>query len=676
MHFPQFATVLTLCLVTLISTAVGNTWNAQKRYTASINLPCDFTTPKSDNTCDTNLRQVFKILSVDSSKVFIGSTECLYVLDQGLGNPRSTRIQLNTNDIDICEFALAQSQQDFRCKNYISYGHPVDSSSFRVCGTYSSIKPRCWLCSDNGTSVSCGEGRETAYMPKTPTQNFTVIMANDSGTDYYYAGGLQSHTSLDHVLAKVMVNVSAAVTDATVRTDHNENRIMYNPQDFVGTPIEHNQFIYFFFRERAKEYDNIGQIIYSRVARVCKNDPGGKTNPLAAKFTTFLKTRLICSVGSDFPFSFNEIQDVKQSKENPNIIYGLFTTPNVGTSSTAICRYDLRELETLFNEDFRRGQLSSTQLWQRISRDPQDTLAERTCGAPYHFTLYTHLKNYPLMKTSAANCGLGSNCANYMRTSDNALAVFEGIRGHSLAVYAERSEEFTAFIGTNDHTIYRATVRPSEVLTTEKIVTEIPSPLMTERQRNDKWPYGVSYLQVHNNAVYGTLDNCAFRFQPDGPVGSPDRILDRSPQIAYNHSVRVPEAVTTISKLFEAPAGTAMKATFSDNLRDGCKPKLFAPASSSREFLHVFCQVRDITAPLAGTITVSGLSGNVADLAVNVNIDIDETDPKEGNAVEEINLYDKEVAKYLYKLKEWLGNVTCNDSEMDTCPSYAVRDNY
>jgi hypothetical protein len=39
---------------------------------------------------------------------------------------------------------------------------------------------------------------------------------------------------------------------------------------------------------------NCGKAIFSRVARVCKNDAGG-THSLSAKWTSFLKARLNCS---------------------------------------------------------------------------------------------------------------------------------------------------------------------------------------------------------------------------------------------------------------------------------------------------------------------------------------------------------------------------------------------
>lgn len=49
------------------------------------------------------------------------------------------------------------------------------------------------------------------------------------------------------------------------------------------------------------------QAIFSRVARVCKHDRGGP-HRFRNRWTSFLKSRLNCSVPGDFPFYFNEIR--------------------------------------------------------------------------------------------------------------------------------------------------------------------------------------------------------------------------------------------------------------------------------------------------------------------------------------------------------------------------------
>lgn len=69
--------------------------------------------------------------------------------------------------------------------------------------------------------------------------------------------------------------------------------------------------MYFFFREPAVEYMNCGKNIYSRVARVCKRDTGGK-NILVNNWATYLKARLNCSIPGDYPFYFNEIRKFRR----------------------------------------------------------------------------------------------------------------------------------------------------------------------------------------------------------------------------------------------------------------------------------------------------------------------------------------------------------------------------
>ena len=76
--------------------------------------------------------------------------------------------------------------------------------------------------------------------------------------------------------------------------------------NFVLT-FETEQFVYFVFRENAIEYVNCGKRIYSRIARVCKNDQGGQ-RVLKDNWTTFLKARLNCSLAADYPFYYDEIQ--------------------------------------------------------------------------------------------------------------------------------------------------------------------------------------------------------------------------------------------------------------------------------------------------------------------------------------------------------------------------------
>jgi len=82
--------------------------------------------------------------------------------------------------------------------------------------------------------------------------------------------------------------------------------VLFAEPDFVGS-YDIGQYVFFFFRETAVEYINCGKSIFSRVARVCKKDTGGK-NILNHNWATYLKARLNCSIPGEYPFYFNEIR--------------------------------------------------------------------------------------------------------------------------------------------------------------------------------------------------------------------------------------------------------------------------------------------------------------------------------------------------------------------------------
>lgn len=94
----------------------------------------------------------------------------------------------------------------------------------------------------------------------------------------------------------------------TQRTEQYDLKQLNQP-DFVSA-IERNGYVFFFFREVAMEYMNCGKAVYSRVGRVCKNDRGGPYK-FSDRWTSFLKTRLNCSVPGEYPFYFDEIRKLK-----------------------------------------------------------------------------------------------------------------------------------------------------------------------------------------------------------------------------------------------------------------------------------------------------------------------------------------------------------------------------
>lgn len=70
------------------------------------------------------------------------------------------------------------------------------------------------------------------------------------------------------------------------------------------------------------------QVVYSRVARICKNDVGGSQRVLEKHWTSFVKARLNCSVPGESFFYFDVLQsitDIIYINGVPSVV-GVFTT--------------------------------------------------------------------------------------------------------------------------------------------------------------------------------------------------------------------------------------------------------------------------------------------------------------------------------------------------------------
>lgn len=125
--------------------------------------------------------------------------------------------------------------------------------------------------------------------------------------------------------------------------------------NFVGS-FDIGEYVYFFFRETAVEYINCGKAVYSRIARVCKKDTGGK-NILSQNWATYLKARLNCSISGEFPFYFNEIQDVYQLPNDKTKFYATFATSTNGLVGSAVCSFDINEINSAFAGELYDGSI-------------------------------------------------------------------------------------------------------------------------------------------------------------------------------------------------------------------------------------------------------------------------------------------------------------------------------
>jgi len=317
-------------------------------------------------------KDYFKLLETDGHSLLIGARNVVYNLSLAdLTENYDQRITWNSADRDR-ELCLVKGKSEDECQNYIRVLAAPDKSSLLVCGT-NSFKPKCRTYTtirekittvnktttaqptliDDGILRLKHEFSGTGSCPLDPRHNSTAIFTGGE----LYSGTVSDFSGTD-----------ALIYRNPLRTEQFDLKHL-NAPDFVGSTEDEN-YVYFFFREAAVEYINCGKAIYSRVARVCKNDRGGSFK-FAKRWTTFLKARLNCSMPGDFPFYFNEIQGISTAfKGSEKLIYATFTTPDNAIAGSAICHFRLSDIQNAFDNGDFKGQKSSDYNWLPVRDVP------------------------------------------------------------------------------------------------------------------------------------------------------------------------------------------------------------------------------------------------------------------------------------------------------------------
>uniref|UniRef100_A0A9J7Z4Z9 Sema domain, immunoglobulin domain (Ig), short basic domain, secreted, (semaphorin) 3E n=1 Tax=Cyprinus carpio carpio TaxID=630221 RepID=A0A9J7Z4Z9_CYPCA len=290
--------------------------------------------------------------------------------------------------------------------------------------------------------------------------------------------------------------------------------------------------VYYFFTERVANMEGGNKAVYTRVARVCANDQGGQ-RMLVNRWSSFLKTRLICSVAgpNGIDTHFDELEDVfvlrKKDEKNPEI-FGLFSTTSAVFKGYAVCMYNMEDIRAAFNGPF--------------------AYRERT---DHHWKVYDGKVPYP----RPGSCASKVNGGQFSSSKEYPDEVLRFVRSHPLMfqavqpvhrqpilldteggrkltqlavdrVEAEDGHYNVLFIGTDNSvvlkmiTIYNKEANAvEEVLLEELQVFKVPVPITeilisTKRQQLYVGSeLGVTQIRVHQCGLYGSAcaDCCLAR---------------------------------------------------------------------------------------------------------------------------------------------------------------------
>ncbi|XP_050537990.1 semaphorin-1A-like isoform X2 [Daktulosphaira vitifoliae] len=281
----------------------------------------------------------FKTLLRDGNNILVGARNMMY----NLSLPDLTenqRLEWHSTDVDY-KLCLVKGKDEDNCQNYIRVLAKTSSGQLLICGT-NSYKPLCRDYSIESGSYSLEkESPGQAVCPYDPKHNSTYVYVDGN----LFSATVADFSSMDPIIYK-----------GQLQTEQYDS-LSLNAPHFVHS-FANGDFVYFFFRETAVEYINCGKNVFSRVARVCKNDRGGPQQ-LKNRWTSYLKSRLNCSVPGEFPFYFNEIQsatDLVQGNYGGKpyqMMYGVFTTPVNSISGSAVCAFSLADILDSFEGEFK-----------------------------------------------------------------------------------------------------------------------------------------------------------------------------------------------------------------------------------------------------------------------------------------------------------------------------------
>ncbi|XP_015203676.1 semaphorin-3D isoform X2 [Lepisosteus oculatus] len=473
------------------------------------------------------------LLDEDRGWLLVGAKDHIFMLRSDNLNEPARKIYWPAAKEHIEHCKLAGKNAETECSNHVRLLQPFNKTHVYTCGT-GAFHPLCTYI-DLGHNleeptfrllrhaVESGRGK----CPYSPLEPFTAKLTD---------GELYAGTSVDFMgtNAAIFRSPVQGISQHYIRTEANQDQWLNEPE-FIGSfsiPDTHSpddDKVYFFFKETAVESIQWDKRIYTRVARVCKNDVGGKRS-LINRWTTFLKARLVCSVpGPDgMDTYFDELEDIflLETKDSQNpLIYGVFSTSSAVFRGSAVCVYSMASIRAAFSGPFSHKEGPDYRWVEYKGRIPYPRPG--TCPSETYDPLHKSTRDYP------------DDVISFMRGHHlmwepvlplNRRPIFMRTGAPYLIkkvvvdrVEAEDGQYDVLYLGTDNGKVLKIIAIPKDNWETEEIVLEElglfqkPTSVLS-MVLSTKWLYvssqsGVTQVSLHRCDLYGTVcaDCCLAR---------------------------------------------------------------------------------------------------------------------------------------------------------------------
>ncbi|XP_029010344.1 semaphorin-3E isoform X3 [Betta splendens] len=471
------------------------------------------------------------LLDEGHGRLYVGAKNALFSLSLERVSAHHREIQWASTEPQI-EDCLMKGREKPECANYIKVLQQHNQTHLLACGT-GAFNPVCSFVRVGHTgqdklftliedSTMSGRGR-CPYDPNSPC---TSTLSNGE----LYIGLYTDYWENDGALCRLN-------NQTYLRTERDDRQQLNEPK-FVGSAVipdnddRDDDKVYFFFTEREMDAEGVNKAVYTRVGRVCANDQGGQ-RMLVNRWSSFLKTRLICSVsGSNgIDTHFDELEDVfvlkSRDEKNPEV-FGLFSTTSAVFKGFAVCVYHMDDIRAAFNGPFayrERPEHHWTPYEDRVPYPRPGSCASKVSGGGFSSSkefpdeVLRFARSHPVMYRAVLP----------QRRRPVLLQAEPGARKLTQIavdrVQAQDGHYHVLYIGTDDSvvlkviTIYnKDTDTMEEVLLEELQVFKVPTPIKEmiispKRQLYVGSDVGVAQVRLHQCDLYGSecADCCLAR---------------------------------------------------------------------------------------------------------------------------------------------------------------------
>ncbi|KAM6976474.1 sema domain, immunoglobulin domain (Ig), short basic domain, secreted, (semaphorin) 3H [Aplochiton taeniatus] len=464
-------------------------------------------------------------------------------LDDITQNPQKLYWPPSPDRVQDC--LMAGKDRELECANFLRVLQPYNKTHLYVCGT-GAFNPRCAFIPTNVFHQS--EKQTLSYeqtesgkgkCPYDPFQKTASAIIDGE----LYAGITSDFMSRDSAFFRSLGNRHV------IRTEQYDSTWLQDAQflrvaSMAETDNPEDDKVYFFFTERAQEAEGAaGKVLYSRVARVCKNDIGGQRS-LVNKWSTFQKARMVCSVPgpNGIQTHFDQLQDIfilhEKDKKNP-LIYGLFTTSSDVLNGSAVCVYRMQDVVRAFKGNFLHKEgpqykwtgFNGKMPYPRPGTCPSSTYGSYSSTREYPDDVIFFSRTHPLLQE------------NVLPLGERPLLVRVGVHYKFSKLLVDRVEAVDGtydvlFIGTDSGLVLKSIHLPREDGLSQEVTLEqlqvfkhkSPVTAMTISKKK-QWLYvgsseGVSQLALFKCELYGqACAECCLARDPyctwDGHACSP-----------------------------------------------------------------------------------------------------------------------------------------------------------